>query len=131
MSLKNTITDFYGGEVYRNVCNLQKLKQKSAITKNQWIFMQRCLSNNVLPKSFKTRPTLNTRKGWNITKNYNYAMLNAAKNESRNKYHQLLKKIKTLENDLQLVLTNEDFEKATQITEKSRENNFVKKRTSL
>ena len=117
MSFKNAITDSYGEEVYKNISNLQKLKQKSAVTKNQWIFMQRCLSNDILPKSFKTRPTLNTRKGLNITRKYNFMMLNAAKNESRNKYHRLLKEIKSLETDLQLVLNNEHFEEASQITE--------------
>ena len=126
MLYKSTIKDSYGEEFYNNITKLQKLKQRSANAKNQWIFMQRCLTTGILLKSFKTSPTLNTKRGWNITRSYNRMMLNAAKNDCKDKYHRLLKDIKNLQSDLQFVLDNEHFEKACQITEKSRESTFVK-----
>ena len=131
MSYKTYINNSYGEEVYSHILKLQKTQVGAAIKKNQWIFMQKCLSNNILPKSFRTRPHLNTRKGRNITHDYNKRMLNATKNECYNKYHVLLRHIRQLQDTLRQKLNVDDFDKACEITEKSRESAYIKKQSAL
>ena len=131
MSYKHNITHSYSDEVYKQTQHLQRLKEKAAITKNQWIFLERCLFHHIVPKSLKNRPTLNTRKGYNITQVYNQRMLVATKNHAKQKYHKLLKEISTLTGDLHVVLDDSDFNTLIRITDRSRENIFIKERERL
>ena len=52
MSLKEFITTSYGKEIYLDTKKLQLEKIRNAKAKNQMIFLFKCLSNNVTPKSF-------------------------------------------------------------------------------
>ena len=131
MSYKSTITNSYGDEIYNSTTKLQELKRKSSIAKNQWIFMDRCLFHDVIPKSFRTRPTLNTRKGWNIARTYNRQMLTATRNATREKYNKLLNKISTLSEVLQTSLTDSDYKDLDVMTNKTKENTFIKEREKL
>ena len=131
MSYKSTITNSYGDEIYNSTTKLQELKRKSSIAKNQWIFMDRCLFHDVIPKSFRTRPTLNTRKGWNIARTYNRQMLTATRNATREKYNKLLNKISTLSEVLQTSLSDSDYKDLDVMTNKTKENTFIKEREKL
>ena len=52
MSLKQLITTSYGKEIYLETKKLQQEKIRNARAKNQMVFLYKCLSNNVTPKSF-------------------------------------------------------------------------------
>ena len=90
MSFKELITRSYGEETYNTIAKLQQLKVRSAVAKNQWIFLQRCIHHNILPISLRSRPTINTQKGRNVTQTYNRAMLIIAKNEARDRYNTVI-----------------------------------------
>ena len=120
MSYKTLITNSYGDEVYNSTKELQQLKRKSAITKNRWIFLNRCLFHHIVPKSFKTRSTLNTRKGWNITKQYIRQIMIAIRNSEKEKYIKFLRKISVVESGLRKAMRQPDFDDLAQITNKSK-----------
>ena len=63
MSFKELITRSYGEETYNTIAKLQQLKVRSAVAKNQWIFLQRCIHHNIPPMSLRSRPTINTQQG--------------------------------------------------------------------
>ena len=55
MSLKENITTSYGASIYKKTTELKKAKMKMAKAKNQFIFLQRCLAHQLIPKSFWSR----------------------------------------------------------------------------
>ena len=129
--LKQIITTSYGDDEYSYVNKLQQLYIKSATAKNQWIFLERCICHDILPKSFATRPTINTHKARNITNAYNKSILVAARTEAKERYHGYLQNIKSIRSHLIEKLSPEHFNIVDNVTEKSRESTFLKKRTQL
>ena len=99
--LKQLITTSYGDDDYKKATKLQKLCKQSAIAKNQWIFLERCIAHDLLPSSFKSRSTIKTEKGQNITRMYNKSMLVAAKYEAKERYHKHLHNIRNMRSYLQ------------------------------
>jgi len=69
MTLKQLITDSYAEKTYKDTIILQQTKIKASSAKNQLIFLERCIKNNVLPKSFRLKPPMKSTKGINIIKN--------------------------------------------------------------
>ena len=120
MSFKNLITTSYGDDVYKSTKKLQDLTTKSVISKNQWTFLNRCLFHYVTPNSFRTRSTLKTRKGNNITSLYNRKMMVATRNFAKEKYHRLLQSVTALMNELRTILNEPDFATLSRITEIAR-----------
>ena len=129
--LKTHITNAYGEATYKQTTKLQQMKRQAARTKCRWIFMSRCVTNNVLPKSFKTKPVLRTRKGFTLTREYNRKMLQATRDDAKNRYHNHLNNIRTNEEQLATQLTTEDLTTIKNITEKSRENKYLKESARL
>ena len=107
--LKAHITDAYGEAMYKQTTKLQQMKRKAAATKCRWIFMTKCVTHNVLPKSFQTRPVLRTRKGFMLTREHNKKMLQITRNETKRQYHGYLKNIKKKEEELQTQMSTDDF----------------------
>ena len=62
MSLKNLFTISYGEKTYKHAVDLQKMKVKASIAKNQLIFLERSIKNNILPKSFRLKPPVKSIK---------------------------------------------------------------------
>ena len=93
--------------------------------------MTRCVEHGVLPRSFQTRPVLRTKKGYMLTKEYNQRMLKATRDEAKEQYHQRLRKISEIDNELQQSISSEDHTTIQRVTEKSRENKFQKERKRL
>ncbi len=129
--LKTHITNVYGETTYKQTTKLQQMKRKAASTKCRWVFMSKCVTHNVLPKSFQTRPVLRTRKGYMLTKEYNKKMLQLTRNETKKQYHKYLKEIKTKEEELQTQMNADDFNVIHNKTDTSRENKFIKERKRL
>ena len=62
MSLRNYITASNGKKIYLETQQLQHVKVKFAIAKNQLIFLKRCIANN-MPKSFRIKSPILSKKG--------------------------------------------------------------------
>ena len=88
-------------------------------------FISKCVKNDVLPKSFRTKPTLNTRRGYALTLEYNKRMLKATRDTTKEIYHKNLQSIRDLNNELKDAMFLEDFDKITNITDTSRENKLI------
>ena len=125
MSYKASIINSYGDELYKCTKKLQELKAKSAISKNQWTFLNRCLFHHVIPKSFRTRSTLNTRKGWNITHMYDRQIMTATRNSVKEKYLKQLHMISTLSGELRTSMREPDYTNLEYITNKAKEKTFI------
>ena len=70
MSLKEVICNSYGEEIYKTTRELQRKKIKAAVSKNQIIFLEKCLAHDVTPKSFRIKPTTKSQKAARMTKEY-------------------------------------------------------------
>ena len=131
MSLHTYLHNSYGEEVYKATTNLKQLKKRSAAAKTQWIFLERCFYNKILPKSFRTKPPINTSKAWNATFLHNLNMVRTARDDAKYRYHQLRKSVTTVERFLSNRLSEKDYQLIDRITEKSREHFFLKNRDRL
>ena len=129
--LKEHIIQTYGEVTQRLTAKLQKLKKQKASAKCRWIFLSKCITHDVLPKSFQTRPLLRTRRGFAATKRYNKEMLKITRDQARLQHIKLCKTIQNVDNELQNKLTEQDYTTNRNVTEKSRENKFVKERKRL
>ena len=131
MSYKTTITNSYGDEIYQSTKILQQHKIKAAVCKNQWTFLNRCLYHHVVPKSFRSRSTLNTRKGWNITRRYEQQIMTATRNFVKEKYLKLRRKLCDVQDELKAVMNESDFADLLRITERVKEKTFIRERERL
>ena len=129
--LKQHITQTYGEVTQKQTTRLQKLKKQKASTKCRWIFLSKCVKHSILPKSFTTRPLLRTKRGITATHNYNKGMLKLTRDEAKIHHIKLCKKIHTVNNDLKNKLSEQDYAVIQNVTEKSRENKFLKERNRL
>ena len=68
MTLKKLVTTSYGEKTYKHPVDLIKMKIKASLAKNQLIFLERCIKNNILPKSFRLKPPIKSIKGYNVIK---------------------------------------------------------------
>ena len=55
MTLKEYLTASYGAGVYKRTVQLKETKKNVAKTKNQFIFLQKCVKNKLIPKSLRNR----------------------------------------------------------------------------
>ena len=131
MTLKNHIINAYGEAIQRTTTKIQRLKKQAASAKCRWIFLERCVQNNVLPKSFKTRPLLKTKKAYRITNEYNIKMLQITRDATKQQYHRHLRKIKGMEAEIENKVTKEDNAIIQVITNKSKENKYNKESQRL
>ena len=121
----------YGEVIKKKATKLQRMKIKAASAKCRWIFMSRCIKNDVLPKSFRTRPMLKTRRGYVLTLEYNKRMLKATCNNAKKQYLEYIKKIKEMNSDLREKITATDYEAIQCATDASRENKYKKESKRL
>jgi predicted GIY-YIG superfamily endonuclease len=124
-SLKTYFTAKYGAEIYKETKELQQAKTNMAKSKNQYIFLQKCIKHKLIPKSLRIVCPINNKRGKEITKRYRFELLICIKNDSRSRYFNQIKLVKDIENCLYKNLTEEDYESVKNITEKSREKMFV------
>ena len=129
--LKQYITQTYGEVIHKLTTKLQKLKKQKASAKCRWIFLTRCLTHNILPKSFQTRPLLRTKRGFATTEKYNKEMLKVTRDDARVHHIKICKEIITTNKDLEEKMTPQDYTMIQEVTEKSRENKFIKERERL
>ena len=121
MSLKQYISAGYGASIYKETKIFKDLILQQTKLKNQQIFLQRCISNKVIPKSYRVHSPLNSERAKQLQTKYSFDLITCAKNEVKKKYFRTRQKIHTLENELEAILTEEDMQKIRTVTEKVRE----------
>ena len=106
---KQHIITVYGETMYRSTRKLQTLNRQSASAKCKWIFLCRCLKHKVLPRSFLTRPVIQTQQAYRETRAHNMKMLKITMNEEKTRYHRYLHSIKELAKRMKETVTEEDM----------------------
>ena len=69
------------------------MKVNESIAKNQLIFLERCIKDNILPKSFRLKPPIKSIKGNNIMKDCSRKLVVLAKNNAKQRMYFSLKKV--------------------------------------
>ena len=92
MLLKNLFTTSFGEKTYKHTVDLQKMKVKASIEKNQLIILERCIKNNILLKSFRLKPPITSIKGYNIMKDYSKKLVVLARNNAKQRMYFTLKR---------------------------------------
>ena len=100
MSFRNYIIASYGKKSYSETQQLQPVKVKFAIVKNQLILLERCMANNIMPKSFRIKSPILSKKGKNLIGQYQKKLLQLAANEAKERMYKSTTKIKHLSNCL-------------------------------
>ena len=134
MPLKKLFTTSYGEKIYKHAVDLQKIKVKASIAKNQLIFLERCIKNNILPKSFCLKPLnwlIKSIKGYNIMKDCSKKLVVLAKNNAKQRMYSNLKKVEEIKLYLKNILSEEHDILIQNVTDNSREKEFLKKKKKL
>ena len=121
MSLKDLIYNSYGKEIYKATRELQRKKIKAAISKNQLIFLEKYLTYDVTPKSFRIKPPIKSQKAIRITKEYRKKLLVLAKNDAKQRLRNYNIEVNDLSQKLRSVLSDAHYETIECITDKSKE----------
>ena len=128
MSLKDNITSSYGARIYKKTTKLKDAKMKMAKAKNQFIFLQKCLAHNLIPKSLCVQSPLRSRRTQNIVKEFRLGLLRCAKNEAKHRFFSQTEIVRNMQEELQSIVNEEDMEMIDRVTEKAREGMFVRQK---
>ena len=131
MSLKDLIYNSYRKEIYKTTRELQREKIKAAVSKNQLIFLEKYLTHDVTPKSFRIKSPIKSQKAIRITKEYRKKLLVLAKNDAKQRLQNYNIEVNDLSQKLRNVLSDDHYETIERITDKSKEKEYVKKRNHL
>ena len=107
------------------------MKVKASIAKNQLIFLERCIKNNILPKSFRLRPPIKSIKGYNSMNNCSKKLVGLAKSNAKQRMYSSLKKAEEIKSYLKNILSEENYILIQNVTDNSREKEFLKKKKQL
>ena len=130
-TLKNYIIANYGVGVQKKTIQLKEAKKNVAKTKNQFIFLQRCVKHRIIPKSLRIKSPVKDRRTKEIVGKYRMELLISLKNTAKHRYFSCAANVKCLQDDLRLLLSREDMEKIETVTEKARESMFLRSRQRL
>ena len=131
MSLKDLIYNSNSKEIYKSRRELQHKKIKAAVSKNQLIFLEKCLTHDVTPKSFRIKPPIKLQKTIGITKEYRKKLLVLAKSDAKHRLRNYNFEVNDLSQKLRSILSDAHYETIERITDKSKEKEYVKKRNHL
>ncbi|XP_065675527.1 uncharacterized protein LOC136091746 [Hydra vulgaris] len=131
MTFKDYIITFYGKKIYDDTKKLQDLKIRNANSKNQLVFLQKCLSNNITPKSFKVKTPIHTKKAKNILKEYIKKLLIHVRNEAKHRLYSSKKLINELNIFFQTKVRLHDYELINGIINKSKNYHYIRKKTAM
>ena len=131
MSLKKLFTTSYCEKTYKHAVDLQKMKVKASVAKNQLIFLERCIKNNILPKSFRLKSPIKSTKGYNIMIYCSKKLVVLAKNNAKQRMYSSLKKVEEIKLYLKKILSEEHYILIQNVTDNSREKKFFKKKKQI
>ena len=107
------------------------MKVKAIRAKNQLIFLERCIKNNILTKSFRLKPPIKSNGGYNIMKDCSKKLVVLAKNNAKQRMYFSLKKVEEIKLYLKNILLEEHYILTQNVTDNSREKEFLKKKKQL
>ena len=131
MSLKKLLISSYGKKLQKKTISLQRIKIKAGDEKNKLIFLQKCLTYNIIPKSFRIRSPIKSKKAVNIMREFAKKMVVIAKNEAKYQFHCYKIKVRELSNIIKNEVSFEHYQIIQNATETSKEKQFVKKKNHL
>ena len=74
-TLKNYLIANYGVGVQKKTIQLKEAKKDVAKTKNQFIFLQRCVKHKLIPKSLRIKSPIKGRRTKEIVEKYRMELL--------------------------------------------------------
>ena len=131
MTLKEYLTASYGAGVYKRTVQLKETKKNVAKTKNQFIFLQKCVKNKLIPKSLRIRSPNRSNRGKEVAKKFRFELLLATKNDAKHRFFSTTKEANRIEEDLVSELDFADMEIVRRVTEEARESMFLRSRERL
>ena len=121
MSYRNYITTSYGKKIYSLTQQLQRQKVKLANSKNQLIFLEKCITNKIIPKSFQVKSPILSKKGKMLQEEYQMKLLKLARNEAKQRMYKSRSNIVTYLNVLKEQLSKDDYDTLITITVNTKE----------
>ena len=131
MTIKDYIFTRYGTGATKLTIQLKKEKDKVATSKNQLIFLRRCISHKIIPKSFRIKSPLKNKRAMLINEKYRFDLLINAKNDAKKRFFKAVRDVKSIKEELLNTLSIQDMNIIENITEKSREKTFNEKKKQL
>ena len=89
------------------------------------------MANNIMPQPFRIKSPLLSKKGKSLIEQYQKKLLQLAKNEAKERMYKSNTKVKYLSNSLKHKVLDEDYETIIDITDKTKEKHYIKKKTHL
>ena len=124
MTLKEYITSGYGAGTYRKTLMLKEAKKDKAKSKNQMVFLERCLTHNVIPKSFAIHSPLKSQNAIKIVKKCRKDLLICAKNDAKRRFFRSSQQALTIKTELESILSADDLATIVRVTDKDQEKMF-------
>ena len=110
---------------------LQRQKVKLANSKNQLIFLERCITNKIIPISFQVKSPVLSKKGNMLQEEYQVKLLKLTRNEAKQRMYKSRSNIVINLNVLKEQLSKDDYNTLITITDKTKEKHFIKKKEHL
>ena len=130
-NLKQHIIASYGAGVYKETTKLKEAKKTMAKTKNQYIFLQRCVKHKIIPKSLRINCPVRNKRTMRIIDRFRFEILLSTKNDAKHRFFHYRKMVKDIDDKLSIILSGEDITLIREVTEKSRELMFVQSKERL
>ena len=89
------------------------------------------MANNIMSKSFRIKSLILSKEGKNSIEQYQKKLLQFARNEAKERMYKSNTKVKYLSNSLKHKVLNQDSETIIDITDKTKEKHYIKKKTHL
>ena len=103
-TLKQHIIASYGASVYQKTIKLKETMKDVAKTKNQFIFLQRCVKHKLVPKSLRISCPVRNKRTTAIVEKYRFELLRSTKNAAKHRYFRVVKEANEIKNDLYFVV---------------------------
>ena len=107
------------------------MKIIASMEKNELIFLERCIKNNILPKLFRLKPLTKLIKCYNIIKHWSKKLVVLPKNNAKEGMYFSLKKAAEFKLYLKNILSEEYYILIQKVMDDSREKEFLKKKKQL
>ena len=124
MTLKEYITSGYGAGTYKKTLMLKEAKKDKAKSKNQMVFLERCLAHNLIPKSFAIHSPLRSQNAMQIIKKCRKDLLISAKNDAKRRFFRSSQQATRIKNELESTLNTTDLATIIRVTDKDEEKMF-------
>ena len=131
MSLKQLLVPAYGSSLFKETQDLQNTLCKIAKSKNQMIFITRCIHHGITPKFLRSTCPIKSKYAERIHMGYRRSLLKCAKKEATSRFYHQSKLATKLKESIRDQVSSDHFEIISKVTESSREKQFIQSRTKL